>query len=175
MAELRQTNWSLHILTTQASTLPVGHNSRAAAKQLTPNFLLIKDHALTFHAALSNSWRCTCQVYHTVNLRLESRIENGYCDNKDGRMARRNAFRVLFRYEHEQCSAAKPWTWEEADARIEHVDISPATEQSSKDKKGMRFATDIKTNSIHRALESETTTHHIKDLCSAMIALQRPQ
>ncbi|EAT91360.1 hypothetical protein SNOG_01711 [Parastagonospora nodorum SN15] len=175
MTELRQTNWSLHILTTQASTLPIGHDSHAAAKQLTPNFSLIKDHALTFHAALSNSWSCTCQVHHNVNLRLESRIENRPCDNKNGRMTSGDAFHVLFRYEHEECSAAQLWTWKEADARIKHVGTSTAKQQSSRDTKSVRFATETKTNATHLALEPETTTHQIKDLCSAIIASQRSQ
>jgi hypothetical protein len=54
------------------------------------------------------------------------------------------------------------------------VGTSTAKEQSDKDTKSVRFVTDIKTNATHLASEPETTTHHIKELCSAIIASQRP-
>jgi hypothetical protein len=145
MAELHRTNRTLHLLTTQTSTLAARQTARRSQKQHTPNFRHIKDQAMTFHSASHGGWKCHCQATHSVNLHLEPRTDDMSSENKGADSSTRDPFHVLFRYEHahsRDVNLVRPWTWEEAHDRIKYRSQAQLPEPIRKrsSSKGVRFA-----------------------------------
>jgi hypothetical protein len=180
MADLRQTNGSLHLLTTQTSSLSNQHTTVRSDRQVTPDFRHIKDQAASFHFALTNGWRCPCQANHSVSLRLEPRTEEVTSDDEDDERFMRDPFHVLFHYEHhhfQDPNITKPWIWEEADACIKfELDSQPlACIQTKNHSKGVRFAKRAMPGAVQAALNPEPNMQPIQDLCSAISTLQKPQ
>ncbi|KAF1844870.1 uncharacterized protein K460DRAFT_376448 [Cucurbitaria berberidis CBS 394.84] len=185
MGKLRQANQSLYRLTTQTAYLDARQTSSKQDCQSAPNFRVIKDRADNFYTALSTGWNCPCQADHSVSLRLESRMEDGSGDEDDedyeDEETMRDPFHVLFRFNHHHkteisSTSMKPWTWEEADVRIEYEKQSSTATAACGGQigKGVRFAKQAK-KAIQAALEPQPNMQPIKDLCSAIYALQKPQ
>jgi hypothetical protein len=180
MAELHRTNRTLHLLTTQTSTLAARQVARRSQNQHTPNFRHIKDQAVTFHSALHRCWKCDCQTTHSVNLRLEPRIDDVFSEDEETGLSTRGSFHVLFRYEHgnpQDVNHVKPWTWEEAHARIKYESQAPLPDPIQKrgSSKGVRFAKQTMPQAVQAALKPQPNLQPIEDLCSAISTLQMPQ
>jgi len=83
-------------------------------------------------------------------------------------------FHVLFRYNQihlPDASHANPWSWEEADVRIQHEPSTCPNHIS----KGVRFAEQAIPKAVQAALEPQPDLQPIQDLCSAIGTLQKPQ
>ncbi|CAO2648288.1 Nn.00g075550.m01.CDS01 [Neocucurbitaria sp. VM-36] len=183
MGRLRRANQSLYRLTTQTAYLEARQLSSKQGNQSIPNFRVIKDRADNFYSALRTGWNCPCQADHSVSLRLEARMDDSSGDEDDEDEKRmRNPFHVLFRYNH-HCTTdispggmTKPWTWEEADVRVEHEDQQSTAKSASGGRtgKGVRFANQAK-QAVRAALEPQPDMQPIQDLCSAICTLQEHQ
>ncbi|KAF2640946.1 hypothetical protein P280DRAFT_543896 [Massarina eburnea CBS 473.64] len=75
VATLRRSNDSLHRITNQTMTFQSLRMSSVTSNHAVPNFNLINDRAQGFHSAIRAGWQCTCHSNHSVNLRLEPRID----------------------------------------------------------------------------------------------------
>ncbi|KAH7372042.1 hypothetical protein BKA66DRAFT_534758 [Pyrenochaeta sp. MPI-SDFR-AT-0127] len=182
MGRLRQANQSLYRLTTQTAYLDANQVSSEKGRQSVPNFRVIKDRADSFYLALTTGWNCPCQVGHSVHLRLETRIEDASGDGDDEEDTMRDPFHVLFRYSHHHTSNMDskimkyPWTWEEADVRVEYNDQHTVLKAAcgSPSAKGVRFEKQAQ-KAVQAALDPQPNLQPIQDLCSAICALQKPQ
>ncbi|KAF2121309.1 hypothetical protein BDV96DRAFT_627668 [Lophiotrema nucula] len=189
MAKLRRANYSLLQLTTQTRRLETLQNRRKQDSQNMPNFSVIHDHAQGFHSALRSGWKCPCHADHSVNLRLEPRIEDVSSDDDDNEEeSMKDPFHVVFCYSHRHhhhhhpypkhhtSATDMPWSWEEASVRITREQETPVTTQpcSRTGKKGVRFAHKAK-KAVQAALDPVPDIQPIQDLCTAISTLQKPQ
>jgi hypothetical protein len=159
-------------MTMQTSHL-ASHQTSAKSDH-SPNYRVIRSTAENFYSVLSNGWKCPCQADHSVSLRLEPRMEDVTNDDEDDEELMRDPFHVLFRYNHVHPlddSHANPWSWEEADVRIEPEPSSCSTHTG----KGVRFAKQAIPKAVQAALEPQPDLQPIQDLCSAIGTLQKPQ
>lgn len=116
---------------------------------------------------------------HSVSLRLESRTDEVSSDDEDEESVQ-DPFHVLFRYDHRHSSGpslAQPWTWEEADVRVQYDPlVTPASSSGDvQSGKGVRFAKQAIPKAVRAALEPHPNLQPIQDLCSAISTLQKPQ
>jgi hypothetical protein len=177
-------NESLYRITNQITTIEQLHSSNKSERRSIPKFNVINNRALDFHSVLSSGWKCPCHAYHSVSLRLESRMEDLCSDDQDvdDEESMRDPFRILFRYSHiyhpnKISSPATPaWIWDEAD-----VHITLAKQSSSAmamaiapHGKGVRFSTTHVKKADQAALDLNSTLE-IQDLCSAISTLQQPE
>lgn len=174
MDRLAHLNETLYCMTNQTAQI-AAHEGPSASKFMSlPNFRVVKEQAESFYSALSRGWKCPCQADHSVSLRLEPRMDSGDDDDDETEETMRDPFHVLFRYDHHhppvQC-ATKPWTWEEADVRIEQ---KPITMPNQVDK-GVRFAKQQIPKAVQAAFDTSPNLQPIKDLCAAISAFQSPQ
>ncbi|KAF3050883.1 hypothetical protein E8E11_010746 [Didymella keratinophila] len=90
----------------------------------------------------------------------------------------RDPFRVLFQYAQQQAAAStiavSPWIWDEADVHVMRGYSEPSDTCHVHSGKGVRFASQAK-RAVKAALEPEPNLEPIKDLCSAIRTLQKPQ
>ncbi|KAH7117559.1 hypothetical protein B0J11DRAFT_441783 [Dendryphion nanum] len=185
MSKLRRANFSLHLMTTQISSLQsapaVSKEDRSQAA--IPKFSIINDRAQGFYSALCSGWKCPCHANHSVNLRLESRMDDEASDDDSDDYAAdsmRNPFHVVFRYSHQHIKLSStpatinPWTWEEADVRIVNktTPIIPST--CSTKKRAVKFA-DQAQKAVSAALNPLPNLQPIQDLCTAISTLGKPQ
>jgi hypothetical protein len=182
MVTIRHANTVLHRLTFQRQNI---ESQQRATRVTVPNFKRINDRAQNFLSILTSGWNCHCQADHAVSLRLEPRMEDVQSDDDDGdnegELLMRDPFHVLFRYG--PCPAAasdireQPWTWDEAEIHVIHDDPASTTAAMMCDDssaKGVRFASQAK-KAVKAALDPTPNLQPIKDLCSAMHTLQKPQ
>ncbi|KAF2467714.1 uncharacterized protein BDR25DRAFT_305454 [Lindgomyces ingoldianus] len=190
MARLRRANSSLHRLTTQTISLESLQSSCKSDGRSIPNFNAIHDRAKGFHFALRSGWKCPCHADHTVNLRLEPRMDDAQSDDSSDEDeeydAMRDSFHVVFCNGHEELLkstssptvAKKPWTWEEADVHITLEKKSSSDTPSAAVKagagggKGVRFACQAK-KAVKAALDPTPNLQPIQDLCAAICTLQK--
>ncbi|KAF2491475.1 hypothetical protein BU16DRAFT_515854 [Lophium mytilinum] len=184
MQSIRAANLGLYRMTTQ--TISLGNLNSANAKsyrQTMPKFNVIHDRAQGFYSALSSGWKCPCHADHSVNLRLESRMEDMPSDDESDsdNENMRDPFHVLFRYSHSHSGlssppAASPWIWEEAEVRIKlQQTLSPQPQPCpAGGTKGVRFAAQAK-KAVKAALDPHPNLQPIQNLCAAISALQKPQ
>ncbi|KAF9701009.1 hypothetical protein EKO04_000314 [Ascochyta lentis] len=178
MSRIRQANTNLNCLNTQRRNIEA---QQRAERSSIPNFKIINERAQGFYSAINSGWTCPCQSDHAVSLRLEPRMEDVSSDSDDDEAPMHNPFHVLFQYGHSQ-SAAKsvklsPWTWDEADVHVTCKRVTPIPDGTScgvQTGKGVRFASQAK-RAVEAALEPEPNLQPIKDLCSAIRTLQKPQ
>jgi hypothetical protein len=176
ITRLRNANHALHRMTAQTAYIENHQLAPKAKREYIPNFRAIKNNASSFHSALTTGWNCPCRANHGVNLRLEARMES-LGDDSDSD--------VLFCYDHYPTSKVPttktdPWTWEEADVRIEHnppQNPPPSTSStpSTQPTRSVQFAQSKMQSAVHAALTPHPNLQPIKDLCSAIRTLQNPQ
>jgi hypothetical protein len=174
---IRHANTVLHRLTFQRQNI---ENQQRGEKSSIPDFQNINERAHGFYSILSSGWTCPCQSSHAISLRLEPRMDEASSDDDDGddsaRM--RDPFRVLFQYGHHQAAsstiAVRPWIWDEADIHVTRGHLGPRDPCHVHSGKGVRFASQAK-RAVKAALEPEPNLEPIKDLCSAIRTLQKPQ
>lgn len=181
MSTLRQSNQSLYRMTIQTQHLAAAHqNHTSLAQRSILRYRAIKIQAASFYSALSNGWKCSCIADHSVSLRLEARTSDGENHDEDeGEESMQRPFHVLFRYDSRHSSIVsrtKPWTWDEADVRLQY-DSQTTPISSSGDlqcQKGVRFAK-VVPRAVQTALEPLPDLQPIQDLCSTISDLQKPQ
>lgn len=187
MTALRRANFSLHRMTTQTISLHSMQGAVKPANQQVPNFKAIHDRAQGFHSILETSWKCPCHANHSVNLRLEPRIDDVQSDEDtdDDKEEMRDPFHVVFRYSQLVALTSttpkltrKPWMWEEASVQItvenaNTVDSIPPPVTHACQKK-LRFANQAQ-KAVKAALNPSPNLRPIHDLCTAIGTLQAPQ
>ncbi|KAF1961193.1 hypothetical protein CC80DRAFT_232468 [Byssothecium circinans] len=180
LGTIRRSNESLHRITKQTMTLESLQVSRKSDERPVPNYSTINNRAQGFHSALRAGWQCPCHDNHSVNLRLEPRIDCDGSDESDDEEIMRDPFHVLFRNSHHEptspagpVSSNKMWTWEEADVHIT-VEIQSTPKTTLVAGKGVRFADQAK-NAVKAALSPDPDMQPIKNLCAAICTLQKPQ
>ncbi|KAF2814361.1 uncharacterized protein BDZ99DRAFT_554877 [Mytilinidion resinicola] len=184
MRSIRAANLALYRMTTQTISLENLYNASAkTTRQAMPKFQSIHDRAEGFYSALSSGWKCPCHADHSVNLRLESRMEEmSSDDNSDSEdESMQDPFHVLFRYSQHHVKepnapVTSPWIWEEADVRItlEEKRSPPSQICPPRGAKGVRFAAQAK-KAVRAALDPHPNLQPIQDLCAAISTLQKPQ
>ncbi|KAF2006150.1 hypothetical protein P154DRAFT_529843 [Amniculicola lignicola CBS 123094] len=184
MTRLRNANSALYRMTTQTISLQSLQTSSKQQRHAIPKFSAINDRAHGFYSVLSSGWKCSCHADHSVNLRLEQRMEHVTSDDSsdDGENeAMEDPFRVLFSYSDHHTKpltqpspviASKPWSWEEADVHmtINTQGTSPAAPFLPTAAK-VRF----KAKQAVKAALDLSNMHPIQDLCEAICTLQQPQ
>jgi hypothetical protein len=100
-------------------------------------------------------------------------------EDEEEERSMRDPFHVLFRNSHKIAlnAQSKPWTWEEADVRIEHERQRPLGTSTGGTQigKGVKFAKQAIPKAVQAALEPQPNLQPIQDLCSAISTLQKPQ
>ncbi|KAF1926714.1 uncharacterized protein M421DRAFT_102150 [Didymella exigua CBS 183.55] len=177
---IRHANTALHRLTFQRLHI---ENQQHAERISTPNFRSINERAQGFYSILSSGWTCSCQSSHAVSLRLEPRIDDASSDDdddddddNDARM--RDPFHVLFQFGHQRAPVSvlgvSRWIWDEADIHVTREQPVPTAGYHVHSGKGVRFVSQAK-QAVKAASEPEPNLEPIKDLCSAIQTLQKPQ
>jgi hypothetical protein len=166
-------------MTIQTISLETLEISNSSPTQSIPNFLVINDRAHGFSSALRNGWQCTCHSDHSVNLRLEHRMNNVQSHDSEDEESMPDPFHVVFRYSHlEQQTLqgvpvkTKPWSWEEADVHITIDGQSSVRDAACK--KGVRFASKAQ-KAVQAALDQTQSRRPVHSLCAAISTLQKPQ
>lgn len=176
MIRIKNANTILHRLTFQRQNI---ESQQCATKISVPDFRNINERARGFYSILSSGWTCPCQSSHAISLRLEPRI--GGIVSDDDADDEEHQFHILFQYgyQHPIPSAVNisPWIWDEAYAyvtREQPASNGPASGCHLHTGKGVRFASQA-TRAVKAALKPEPNLQPIKDLCSAIQTLQKPQ
>jgi hypothetical protein len=178
MNAIRQANTVLHRLTFQRRNI---ETQQRADRVSIPNFKNINERAKGFYSAIGSGWTCPCQADHNISLRLEPRMEDASSDDDDDEVSMRDPFHVLFQYSHLHSATTNanmsPWTWDEADIHVTCERPKPTTTTAASNirgEKGVRFASQAK-RAVQAALDPEPNLEPIKDLCSAICTLQKPE
>ncbi|KAL6702871.1 hypothetical protein ACN47E_000833 [Coniothyrium glycines] len=183
LEKIRRANQSLYRLTTQTAYLDSQQAQLKASRQPVLNFRSVKARADGFHEALRTGWTCPCSTHHSVNLRLEARMVDVTSEDEDEETgSMRDPFHVLFHYHHHHTPQndsqllSKLWTWEEADVRVEYEDTQiENTPGINRQGRAVRFPKNTVPTAVKAALAPEPETQPIKDLCSAICMLQKPE
>ena len=183
MNKLRQSNSSLHRMTTQTISIQNLQSSTKPERKSIPNFNAINEKAQGFYSALCSGWKCPCHADHSVSLRLEPRMGDvSSDDDDDNEESMKDPFHILFRYSHQHyakrssssSASTSPWTWEEctADVRIALPSESPTAIAPARscEMKGVRFESQAK-NAVKAALSPIPNLLPIRDLWQVSPAL----
>lgn len=173
MTRLGYLNETLYCMTNQTAQIAVHETTIANKFKTLPNFKAVKEQAEGFYIALNRGWKCPCHEDHSVSLRLEPRMEDGNDGDSDEKTVR-DPFHVLFRYDRRHAAVqcvTKPWSWEEADIRLEQKQTPVANTCD----KGVRFAKQQIPKVVQAALDTSPNLQPIQDLCAAISAFQSPQ
>lgn len=184
MNKIRTANSAIKDLTGQSLYIEARQVEAKSNKLSVPNFGAIKRKAEGFYSALSTSWECKCRAQHTVNLRLESRLDSGANDEEDEEQVL-SPFHVVFRYGYGHSTGActtsitAPWNWDEAEVRVVTEALPPATAvvdtRIARFKRKVRFPSQLARATVQAARQPVPCTRPITDLCSAIGTLQSSQ
>ena len=178
MRTFRDANTVLYRLTFQRQNI---ENQQRRDQPSCPNYQSINEGARGFFSVLSSGWTCPCQADHAVSLRLESRMEDVSSEDEEdeeNELKMRNPFHVLFQYGYRKNTVPKisisHWDWDEADIHVIREGRTTPDPCSMNSGKGVRFASQAR-KAVQAALQPHANLQPIKDLCSALQGLQKPQ
>ncbi|KAF3000945.1 hypothetical protein E8E13_008963 [Curvularia kusanoi] len=178
MNTFRNANTVLHRLTFQRQNI---ESQQRRDRFPCPDFQTINEGAKGFFSVLSSGWTCQCQAAHAVSLRLEPRMEDVSSDDEvdeDHGFTMRDPFHVLFQYGYRDTVTpsidVSPWDWDEADIHVIRGDLASKSTCRMNSGKGVRFASEAR-KAVKAALQPEANLQLIKDLCTALQNLQKPQ
>ncbi|TAQ87577.1 hypothetical protein B7494_g4086 [Chlorociboria aeruginascens] len=123
--EKRRLHLSLRRSSYEGQISRIERNNIVLGRLLEQNLQLGHMYAKSIYAILR--WKCRCEGAHSVNLRLEPRIDSEASKAIDEALIRQQLrFRVVFCYGSSISSEAVPWTWEEAEVGVLEEKTLPA-------------------------------------------------